>query len=205
MSEREERTIDYYNLNADYFQKSISMANMSAACNHFLSYLSKPAYILDLGCGTGRDSRYFKNRGYSVLPVDASKEMCKIASEMSGVTARLLKFEDLDYNEEFDGVWACASLLHAEREKLPEILRRINKALKPKGVLYMSFKYGKCSEERNGRFFTDMTEDDIPFLCNDNSSFEVLEHYISSDVRPERSNERWLNIIAKKREEFKLL
>lgn len=180
------------------FQESILTANMNEACDRFLSYFSRTAYILDLGCGTGRDSRYFRDCGYSVLPVDASKEMCKIASEVSGVTARLLKFEDLDYNEEFDGVWACASLLHAEREKLPEILCRINKALKPKGILYMSFKYGKCSEERNGRFFTDMTEDDIPFLCNDNSSFEVLEHYISSDVRQERINEHWLNIIAQK-------
>ncbi len=124
--------------------------------------------------------------------------MCKIASEISGTTARLLRFDELDYIEEFDGIWACASLLHAEREKLPEILCRINRALKPQGVLYMSFKYGKTSEERNGRFFTDMTEDDITFLCNDNSSFKVLEYYISSDVRQERSKERWLNIIARK-------
>lgn len=198
MSEREERTIDYYNLNALEFQESISKANMNEACDRFLSYFSRPAYILDLGCGTGRDSRYFRNCGHSVLPVDASKEMCKIASDVSGVTARLLKFEDLYYIEEFDGIWACASLLHVEREKLPEILCRINKALKPKGILYMSFKYGKASEERNGRFFTDMTEDNIPFLCNDNSSFKVLEYYISSDVRPERGDECWLNIIAQK-------
>ena len=198
MSKREDMTIDYYNLNAEEFQRSISTANMSEACNRFLSYLPKSAYILDLGCGTGRDSRYFRECGHFVLPVDASKEMCKIASEVSGVTARLLKFEDLDYNEEFDGVWACASLLHAEREMLPEILCRINKALKPKGILYMSFKYGKASEERNGRFFTDMTEGDIPFLCNDNSCFKVLEYYISADVRQERSSERWLNIIARK-------
>ncbi|WP_295093752.1 class I SAM-dependent methyltransferase [Ruminococcus sp.] len=198
MSKREDMTIDYYNLNAEEFQRSISTANMSEACNRFLSYLPKSAYILDLGCGTGRDSRYFRSCGHSVLPVDASKEMCKIASEISGTTARLLRFEELDYIEEFDGIWACASLLHAEREKLPEILCRINRALKPQGVLYMSFKYGKTSEERNGRFFTDMTEADIPFFCNKNNGFEVLEHYVSSDVRPERINERWLNIIAQK-------
>lgn len=89
--------------------------------------------------------------------------------------------------------------MHVERDKLPEILSKINEALKPNGMLYMSFKYGKTSEERNGRFFTDMTEDDLPFLCNENNGFEVRAYYISSDARPERSNERWLNIIAQKR------
>lgn len=198
MSEREERTIDYYNSNASEFQESIRTANMKEACDRFLSYFTKAAYILDLGCGTGRDSRYFRRCGHSVLPVDASKEMCKIASEVSGTTARLLRFEDLDYSEEFDGIWACASLLHVERDRLPVILSKVNEALKPNGILYMSFKYGKASEERNGRFFTDMTEDDIPFLCNKNNGFEIVEYYISSDVRPERINECWLNIIAKK-------
>lgn len=62
----------------------------------------------------------------------------------------------------------------------------------------MSFKYGESSEERNGRFFTDMTENDLPFLCNVDNGFEIIEYYISTDVRPERSNEKWLNIIAKK-------
>lgn len=198
MSEREERTIDYYNSNASEFQESILTANMKEACDRFLSYFTKAAYILDLGCGTGRDSRYFRSCVHFVLPVDASEEMCKIAAKVSGVTARLLKFEDLDYSEEFDGIWACASLLHVERDKIPEILSKVNDALKPNGILYMSFKYGKAAEERNGRFFTDMTEEDIPFLCNNNNGFEVRDYYISSDVRPERSNERWLNIIAQK-------
>ena len=124
--------------------------------------------------------------------------MCRIATEVSGVTARQIRFEDLDYTNTFDGVWACASLLHAEREKLPGIICKINDALKPGGILYMSFKYGESSEERNGRFFTDMTENDLPFLCNADNGFEIIEYYISTDVRPERSNEKWLNIIAKK-------
>lgn len=198
MSEREERTIDYYNSRALDFQKSINTANMCEACDHFLSYLPKQAYILDLGCGTGRDSLYFKESGHLVLPADASEEMCKIATKNTGVTARLIKFEELDYYAKFDGVWACASLLHSERDKLPEILRKINKALKPKGILYMSFKYGNKSEERNGRFFTDMNEADIPFLCNEKNGFVLIEHYITSDVRQERYNERWLNLIVKK-------
>lgn len=171
---------------------------MNDSCDRFVSYLNEHAYILDLGCGTGRDSLYFINHGFQVLPADASKEMCRIATEISGVQAKLLGFENLDYAEEFDGVWACASLLHLERNKLPGVLLKIDKALKQNGILYMSFKYGKKSEERNGRFFTDMTEEDIPFLCTEENNLKVLVWYISEDVRPERKGERWLNIIAKK-------
>lgn len=198
MSEREELTINYYNTNASDFQKSVSNANMSEACDRFLSYFSEPSYILDLGCGTGRDSLYFKNHGHTVLPADASEEMCRIASDVTGIKALQLRFEDISFSETFDGVWACASLLHAERSKLPGIILKINHALKSGGILYMSFKYGNSSEIRNGRFFTDMTESDIPFLCNETSGFEVLEHHISTDVRPGRNKELWLNIFAKK-------
>ena len=198
MSEREDKTISYYNTKAADFQKSISTANMNDACDRFLSYFTGPAYILDLGCGTGRDSKYFISQGHSALPADASEEMCRIATAVSGVTARQIRFEDLDYTNTFDGVWACASLLHAEREKLPGIICKINDALKPGGILYMSFKYGVSSEERNGRFFTDMTENALPFLCNADNGFKIIEYYISTDVRPERSSEKWLNIIAKK-------
>ena len=96
MSEREDKTISYYNTKAADFQKSISTANMNDACDRFLSYFTGPAYILDLGCGTGRDSKYFISQGHSALPADASEEMCSIATAVSGVTARQIRFEDLD-------------------------------------------------------------------------------------------------------------
>ncbi len=198
MSEREDKTISYYNEHAADFQNSVSTANMNSMCDRFLSYLSKPAHILDLGCGTGRDSLYFLDHGYTVLPMDASEAMCKIASKITGLTVRQLRFENLDYTDEFDGVWACASLLHVEREKLPAILRKINKALKPGGILYMSFKYGETTRKKEGRLFTDMTEKDLFFLCNESNGFELEDYYITADVRLERSDEKWLNIIAKK-------
>lgn len=199
MTEHEIKTLQYYDSQAKVFQKSVSSADMSEACERFLKHFDGPVHILDLGCGTGRDSKYFINQGHSVVLVDGSKEMCKVASEVTGVQARLLKFDELDYTEEFDGIWACASLLHAEREKLPEIISKINNALKVGGIFYMSFKYGENSEERNGRHFTDMTEKDVSFLCNEENGFFVLENYITADVRPGRSNEKWLNVIAEKR------
>lgn len=194
MSDCEEKTINYYNSNAIEFQKSISSSDMKETCNRFLSYLSKPAYILDLGCGTGRDSCYFRNCGFSVLPVDASKEMCKIASEVSGVTARLLKFNDLDYIEEFDGIWACASLLHVPSVDIHDVLSKIEIALKKGGYLYCSVKYGQYEGERDGRYFTDYDEKGIKSLFSSIHSLKMIDIWLTDDVRPERNN-KWINCI----------
>ena len=191
-------TLRYYDQNATAFTASSIKANMSAVCERFLGLLPAGAYILDLGCGTGRDSRYFVDRGYRALPVDGSAEMCRIATETAGVQAVQKRFEELDFESEFDGVWACASLLHASREQLPVIMKKVNRALKPSGVAYLSFKYGVNAEIRNGRFFTDMKEEDISFLCNSETGFDVEEFFITEDVRPDRPGERWLNIYARK-------
>lgn len=198
MSEREERTIDYYNSYAREFQESIRTANMNEACDRFLSYFTKTAYILDLGCGTGRDSRYFRNCGNLVLPVDASIEMCKIASDVSGVTARMLKFENLDYNEEFDGIWACASLLHVPSSDIKDVLVKIKRALKSGGYFYFSVKYGDYEGEREGRYYTDYTEARVEALFAAIPSFKKVDMWVTDDARPER-NDRWINCIYLKK------
>ena len=191
-------TIQYYDSHAQEFLASISTANMSAACDQFISFLKPKARIMDLGCGTGRDSLYFASKGCFVLPVDASAEMCRITTENTKLQAQQIRFEELEYVEEFDGVWACASLLHASRESLPEIMSRINSALKLGGILYFSFKYGTGSAMKNGRYFTNMTEADLPWLCNERNGFKVEHVCVSNDVRPERSEEKWLNVFARK-------
>ena len=198
MNECENKTIDYYNTHAKEFQQSVQDANMTEMCDRFLEHLAVSSSILDLGCGTGRDSIYFISRGHIVTPVDASAEMCKIAEENTGVRVRQLRFENLDYFEAFDGIWACASLLHVDRENIPIVLKKINRSLKKNGVLYMSYKYGSRSEERNGRFFTDMNEEDIPFLCSKETRLEIMEYSITEDVRPDRKGDRWLNLFVKK-------
>lgn len=198
MNEHEIKNIQYYDSNAELFKNSTIDANMNGLCDTFLSFLSPGARILDLGCGTGRDSLYFSKKGFSVLPVDGSKEMCRLATEISGIMAEQICFEDLEFDQEFDAVWACASLLHVDRDELPVILQKINRALKPSGLFYMSFKYGNTQRESNGRYFTDMTEKDISYLCNSATGFSIVRVDVSEDVRQERKGERWLNIIARK-------
>lgn len=198
------KTIDYYNSNADDFYESTVNADMSAQYNMFEKRLYAGACILDCGCGSGRDTKYFLEQGYEVTAIDGSEELCKKASELTGVEVRNLFFQDIDYENEFDGVWACASLLHVEKDDLPEVLRRICRAMKDSGILYVSFKYGDYSGERNGRFFTDMNEDSFEKLIKGIPEFSIQEVEISNDVRPGREDEKWLNVIVVKHEKKEL-
>ena len=190
-------TIEYYNKNAEKYTETTLHADVSALYEHFVSKIKKPASILDLGCGSGRDSKYFLDAGYRVTAIDGSRELCQIASELIQQPVRQLLFEDLDYHEEFDAVWACASLLHVPKSEIHDIMRKVCEALKPDGILYFSVKYGTEERTVGERSFSDYTEADIPWLLKD-TGLEIVEHWISQDVRQGRNSEKWLNLISHK-------
>ena len=191
-------TLTYYNQHADSFIEGTRNADMSQQYRFFLKHLPHGGKLLDLGCGGGRDSAYFASLGFEVTAIDGSEELCKRVKENYGIHALCIKFEDLSFVEAFDAVWACASLLHVKKADMKKVLEKVSAALKLGGVLYASFKYG--SEERvcNGRFFNDYTQSDLDTLLTAENQLSLQEYWITEDVRPERSGERWLNFIAKK-------
>lgn len=193
-------TLSYYNQNADAFIEGTRNADMSEQYRFFLKYLPTGGKLLDLGCGSGRDSAWFASLGFEVTAVDGSEELCKRVRENDGIHALCIQFEELSFVAEFDAVWACASLLHVKKGDMPKVLMNVSAALQPGGVLYASFKYG--SEERfcNGRFFNDYTQNDLDTLLTSENQLSLLEYWITEDVRPDRSGERWLNFIAKKQQ-----
>ena len=89
-------------------------------------------------------------------------------------------------------------MLHVKKTDIPSIMKKVSVALKPGGVLYVSFKYGSGERVSGGRFFNDYTEDDIDALLTSENHLTLLEYCVTEDVRPERSGECWLNIVAKK-------
>ena len=190
-------TLDYYNHNAEQFYDSTVKVEMESIYAPFLSYLPEHASILDLGCGSGRDSLAFHQKGYQVEAIDYSESLVKKAQELTGLPVRHQSFYELDEENKYDGVWACASLLHCERQKLPEVLSRILRTLKAGGVLYMSFKYGSTDREKDGRHFTDLNEQQAQALLREVPGFLLLQQWITVDKRPERSEE-WLNILVRK-------
>ena len=152
------KTLNYYNQCAEVYNETTLNIEFDSKREMLLKYLQPNAHILDLGCGSGRDSKGFLQKGYKVTAVDGSKELCKIASKNIGQDVICQLFNELDAVNEFDGVWACASLLHLPTNELKQTLKRVEKALKKDGYFYASFKYGDFEGERDGRYFNDFTE-----------------------------------------------
>ena len=191
-------TIDYYNENAKKFIDGTVAVDFKHIQDAFLELLPKHAAILDFGCGSGRDTKYFLEQGCRVDAMDGSLELCKAASEYTGINVKHMLFQELNEKEKYDGIWACASILHVKREELPEIIRKMSLAAKANGIIYLSFKYGDFEGERNGRYFTDMTEESMAKLLADFPEFTVEKQWITGDVRAGRGDERWLNMILRK-------
>ena len=191
-------TLSYYNQNADAFIEGTQNADMTEQYRRFLKYLFPGCKLLDLGCGSGRDSVYFSSLGFRVTAMDGSEALCRRVKENHGIDVICIGFEDISFVAEFDAVWACASLLHVKKADMPGILMKVSGALKPGGILYASFKYGSTERVVNGRFFNDYTENDLDTLLTSENRLSMLEYWITEDVRPDRSGERWLNFAAKR-------
>ena len=191
------KTKDYYNNNAQEFVNSTFMVDMQSLYQPFLNLLPDFGRILDLGCGSGRDALAFKNMGYQIEAMDYSAELVKQASDLTGIEVRLQSFYDLDEINTYDGIWACASLLHCERHRLVDVLQRMIQSLKANGVIYMSFKYGDQDREKDGREFTDLNEQQAGELLDHFNQVSLAKHWISIDKRPDRT-EQWLNLLWKK-------
>lgn len=171
---------------------------MSFCQKRFIELLEPGSLILDAGCGSGRDSKFFLGQGFRVQAIDASSKMCQMASEYTGLPVKCTRFEKIEYDSKFDGVWACASLLHVKKKELPDILWKFHKALKADGIMYASFKYGNREEERLERFFSDYKIDELKNVFLQNGLFELVQIFKTKDVRPDYENKPWLNIILRK-------
>lgn len=192
-------TLDYYNLNAQMFGDNTRDVEFMEMQDKFLRYLEPGARILDFGCGSGRDTKYFLGKGYRVEATDGSAELVKMAAEYTQTDVKQMLFQDLEAVEIYDGIWACSSILHLKTDELEDVFGKMGRALVSRGIVYTSFKYGTEEKERNGRFFTDMTEEKMEKLLDRVDLFLIEDMWTTSDVRPGREDERWLNMILRKK------
>lgn len=137
-------------------------------------------------------------KGMVVDAIDGSVNLCKLASEYTGIKVRNILFQELDEQEKYDGIWACASILHLSKKELSVVLDKMIAALKKNGIIYTSFKYGDFEGERNGRYFTDFTDKSFKEFIENVADVEIVEYWITGDVRQGRGEEKWLNIILQK-------
>ena len=188
--------MNYYNEKANEFIEDTFNSDMSVQYAFFEQHLpGKATTILDLGFGSGRDSLYFSKK-YEVYAIDRSEVFCQKANELGLKNVFCMTAQEMKFINKFDGIWACASLLHVKKEELNLCFNNCAKASKDDGVLYCSFKYGDFEGDRNGRYFTDLTEATIKEYLKD-TNLKIIESLITNDVRPNRS-EKWLNVILKR-------
>ena len=181
-------TLDWYRDHVNEFIGSTAEADLTATYRLFVDYVPAGGQIMDLGCGAGNAALYFTQRGYQVLAAD-------------GCPVRCMRFDELDYTDTFDGIWACASLLHVRKAELPGILRLIHRALKKDGIFYASFKYGDLERKANGRAFSDFTEEPLRTLLDEVGGYEIIRLWTTQDVRPGRGDERWTNLVCRAKKE----
>ncbi len=204
-----DQTISYYDKNAEEFCRATKDADMSFCREKFLYFLEQKnrikikesgksqIHILDAGCGSGRDAKAFLDAGYRVTALDASEKMCEEAEKLINQEVLCQRFGELQFRQEFDGIWACASLLHVSYAEINGVLKRLWDALKENGILYASFKYGKGMRADKGRLFYDYEEIALQNLMIKNC-FLVENLFVTQDVRKEKINEKWMNVLAKK-------
>lgn len=193
-----DRTLSFYEHHAEQFFEGTVKINMAVLYRPFLEYMPPYAHILDAGCGSGRDACYFARRGYRVTAFDYSPSLVKMATRLTGQKVLRLSFQNLDFDNQYDGVWACSSLIHVPMDEMDDVLSRISRALKTNGILYGSFRYGAGEYDRNGRFFLDMDEEGFDEILKSHPELQILRYWQTSDLRPDRADEKWLNLLARK-------
>lgn len=192
------KTLEYYNKQFETYVEDTLNVDFAETQNRFINKLKKGSYIIDFGCGSGRDTKYFLERGFKVTAIDGSVELCKFASKLTGIEVKHMYFQELSEVEAYDGIWACSSILHLPYADLVDVMQKMVTAVKKQGIIYTSFKYGTFEGERNGRYFTDMNEAKFAEFMKNFPSLQLEEFWVTGDVRPGRGEEKWLNLILKK-------
>jgi ubiquinone/menaquinone biosynthesis C-methylase UbiE len=198
-------TVQSYDTTAQEYTKKTKDLHPKKEASKFLSYIPKGGSILDLGCGPGRDAGIFESEGYQVTGLDPSTKLLEIARDAAPLSTFKHGYaEDIPFmNEEFDGVWACASLIHIQRKNLPRVLGEVYRIMKPGAIFAPSFKQGRgeraIKDERYGgveKFFAYYPESEMQEMLQ-NSGFNILDSFVKG-IHDSYATNPWMSFLASK-------
>lgn len=188
------QTIEYYNKNAqEYYSKTVK-TDMSKLCDRFLKYVKTGGTIIDIGCGSGRDMKYFIEHGYQAVGIDASYEMCKLAGSLK-LDIENVSIEEWVPKRKYDGIWANASLLHVPFPEIDSFFRKSESCMNAGGIVFISMKVGlKKDCDEKGRYFFPFSENILDTILVNHKTFRLRDKWYSDD-KLGRNEFQWLNVI----------
>lgn len=190
---------NYYESNAERYAAETFSADMSKQYQRFLPLLKNGVKILDVGSGSGRDACYFQKQGYQVTALEPSKNLGReIRKVFSGeiVCSDIQSYQPM---ERYDGIWACASLIHLQEEVVLQFFEKIDQYLNDNGIVYISGKNGiSTGEVEDGRFFLEFTEQLVEKILMVNKQLKLEQLWYTEDVSGRRGF-RWLNVVLRLR------
>jgi SAM-dependent methyltransferase len=189
--------MSYYDTHSREFVDGTRDVDMSSIYKQFLQFVPEGGSILDAGSGSGRDSLAFRKMGYECVAFDQSTEMVRETRERAQVPTYQMTLQTCGFDRRFDGIWACASLLHVPRDELVAALLSLVDALNRGGILYASFKHGAEERQTRGRYFNDMTPKLVEKFLLFVPDLIVEKMWITADQRPGRNSEQWVNCILR--------
>lgn len=208
-------TAEFYSNNAKAYYDDTFANDVNHVCDRFLSTLKNPLqsqrqnnssdkqHILDLGCGAGRDSKVFIDAGFTVTALEASKELALLAEEHIGQPVLNMRYQQFQAKNTYDGIWACASLLHCPKSQIEYVMQNCIDALKEGGVFYFSFKHGEGERLDDwGRFFNDYTLESLKTLIaklneNELDELDVIELWQETELLRGK-DQTWINGLVRK-------
>lgn len=190
---------NYYESNAERYAAETISADMSEQYQRFLPLLKKGAKILDVGSGSGRDACYFQKQGYQVTALEPSKNLGREIRKVFSGELVCSDIQNYRPTERYDGIWACASLIHLQEEEVLQFFEKIDQYLNDNGIIYISGKNGlSTGKVEDGRFFLEFTEQMVEKILTVNKQLQLEQLWYTEDVRGRRGF-RWLNVVLRLR------
>lgn len=188
---------EYYEINAKQYAEKTFSADMSEQYQRFLPLLKEGATILDIGSGSGRDACYFQKTGYQATALEPSTHLCEEIQKVFSGTIIHSDIQHYQPEQQFDGIWACASFLHLQEKEILGFFGKINCFLHDHGIIYLSGKNGISTGKANdGRYFLEFTEQLAENILMTNEQVKLEQLWYTKDVTG-RKDFRWMNMIFK--------
>jgi SAM-dependent methyltransferase len=196
---KKDETISWYDRNPKKYFRQTAYLDLREIYKEFRKHIPFAGTILDAGCGVGRDTRYFINKGYRVISFDASIEMVNLCRQYSFAYCLHKSFENINYIEEFDGIWASASLHHLSPLKFKDALLRLADATKPGGIIHFSLKTGNGHTIDQGKTTYYHQDKDIDPIMIEKLMFTLIKKW-KTEGKKKSDISNWENYIFKKPE-----